>query len=104
MATEFLASTAIPPPLLLRANEFMVKFDCVKLAPLISSSEGLNHVSVMKRMSKIGNKFLILLLFSSVPTDLALKRPMRNDSLHVDFDERLLMIFISIKFPGLQPI
>ena len=50
-ATEFLASTAIPPPFLLRANEYMVSSVGVRSAHLISSSKGLNHVSVRKRMS-----------------------------------------------------
>ena len=98
-ATEFLASIAIPL-LLLHANEYMVKRpDGVRWVHLISSSKGLNHVSVRKRMSTVTNSF-ISVLFSSVPTDRALKRPMRKNSLHVDFDEGLLMIFISIKFPG----
>ena len=69
-ATEFLASMAIPPPLLLHANEFMVQSDGVRSAHLISSSEGLNHVSVRKRMSvawSVTNSF-ILVRFSSVPT------------------------------------
>ena len=87
------------------------KFTCVRSFHLISSPEDLSHVLVVNIITialSVTNSFTSIHFFS-VPTDLALKRPIQNGSICVDIGDSKVRTgsptnFNFIKFPGLEPL